>query len=163
MNTRAPVGRGAAVSNRTQSTASNLIMDTIWVGLALTAVAAIVPYIDRATSDTLADHIHAGYPAYSQERIDIAATTYLVYLTVVGVLGVLSWLWVARAVRTGKRWARATATAMFLVGTGIALIDLLINDTSGETGLPPLIGWTGVLPCLPGLLVVTLLWTGEQQ
>jgi plastocyanin len=47
---------------------------------------------------------------------------------------------------------------MFALGTGIALTGLLIKDTSGDTGLPPLLGWVGILPYLAGLLAVTLLW-----
>jgi hypothetical protein len=47
---------------------------------------------------------------------------------------------------------------MFALGTSIALTDLLIKDTSGDTGLPPLLGWAGLLPCVAGLLAVTLLW-----
>ena len=43
----------------------------------------------------------------------------------------------------GKRWARGAATAMFALGTGIALIDLLVKDTSGDAGLPPLLGGPG--------------------
>ena len=63
-----------------------------------------------------------------------------------------------RALKAGKRWARGAATVMFALGTGIALIDLLVRDTSGDTGLPPLLGWAGMLPCLAGLLAVMLLW-----
>jgi hypothetical protein len=65
------------------------------------------------------------------------------------------WFW---AIRAGKRWARGAATAMFALGTGIAVTNLLIRDTSGGTGLPALLGWAGTLPCLAGLLAVTLLW-----
>jgi hypothetical protein len=78
----------------------------MYAGLALTVVATIAPYVDRATGHVLADHIRAGYPTYSQERIDSAVTTYLVILTVVGVLGVVSWVWTTWAVKSGKRWAR---------------------------------------------------------
>ena len=130
----------------------------MYAGLGLTVVAMIVPYVDHATANMLAGHIRAGYPAYTQARIDSAVTIYLVYLSVVGALGVIGWLGTIRAVKAGKRWARGAATAMFALGTGIALIDLLIKDTSGETGLPPLLGWAGMLPCLAGLLAVTLLW-----
>jgi hypothetical protein len=38
------------------------------------------------------------------------------------------------------------------------LYALLVKDTSGETGLAPLLGWIGVLPCLPGLVGVAMLW-----
>ena len=130
----------------------------MYAGLGLTAVAMIVPYVDHATANVLADHIRSGYPTYTQTRIDSAATTYLVYLSVVGALGIICWLWAVRAVKAGKRWARGAATAMFALGTGIALTDLLVKDTSGDTGLPPLLGWAGMLPCLAGLLAVTLLW-----
>ena len=130
----------------------------MYVGLGLTVVAMIVPYVDHATANVLADHIRVGYPAYAQARIDSAVTTYLVYLSVVGALGIICWLWTVWAVKAGKRWARGAATVMFALGTGIALIDLLVKDTSGDTGLPPLLGWAGMLPCLAGLLAVTLLW-----
>jgi len=130
----------------------------MYAGLGLTVLAMIVPYVDHVTANTLAGHIRAGYPAYTQARIDSAVTVYLVYLSVVGALGVICWLATIRAVKAGKRWARGAATAVFALGTGIALIDLLIKDTSGDTGLPPLLGWAGMLPCLAGLLAIVLLW-----
>jgi len=130
----------------------------MYAGLGLTVAALIVPYVDHATANTLASHIRAGYPAYTQARIDAAVTTYLVYLSVVAALGIICWIWTIWAVRAGKGWSRGAATAAFALGTGIALFDLLIKDTSGDTGLPPLLGWTGMLPCLAGLLAVTLLW-----
>ena len=130
----------------------------MYAGLGLTLAAMIVAYVDHATGNVLASHIRAGYPTYTQVRIDTAVTTYLVYLSVVGALGIICWLAAIRAVKAGKRWARGVATAMFALGTGIAVIDLLIKDTSGDTGLPPLLGWAGMLPCLAGLLAVMLLW-----
>jgi hypothetical protein len=135
-----------------------LAIAAMYTGLGLTVIATIVPYLDRATTHLLADHIRAGYPTYTQEAIDSAATSYLVYLSVVGALGILGWLSTIWAVKAGKRWARGAATTMFALGTGIALTDLLIRDTSGDTGLPPLLGWVGMLACLAGLLAVTLLW-----
>ena len=130
----------------------------MYTGLGLAVVALIVPYVDHATANVLAGHIRDGYPTYTQARIDSAVTTYLVYLSVVGALGITCWLWTIWAVKAGKRWARGASTALFALGTAIALTDLLIKDTSGDTGLPPLLGWAGVLPCLAGLLAVTLLW-----
>jgi hypothetical protein len=135
----------------------------MYAGLGLTVVAMTVLYADHATANVLAAHIRAGYPAYTQPRIDSAVTVYLVYLSVVGALGVICWLAAIWAVKAGKRWARGAATAMFVLGTGIAVIDLLVKDTSGDTGLPPLLGWAGMLPCLAGLLAVTLLWKERHE
>jgi hypothetical protein len=47
---------------------------TMYIGVALTVVALIVPYVDHVTTNKLADHIRAGYPTYSQARIDTAVT-----------------------------------------------------------------------------------------
>lgn len=130
----------------------------MYAGLGLTVVAALVPYVDHATADVLAGHIHAGYPGYGPARVDAAATTYLIYLTVVGALGVVGWLAAIRGETAGKRWARPAATVLFVTGSGVALFDLLVRDTSGDTGLPPLLGWIGVLPCLAGMVAVALQW-----
>jgi hypothetical protein len=133
-------------------------INVMYAGLGLTIAAMTVPYVDHATANVLAGHIRADYPAYTQARVNSAVTTYLVYLSIVGALGMLCWLWTIWAVKAGKRWARGAATTMFALGIGIALIDLLVKDTSGDTGLPPLVGWAGMFPCLAGLIAVTLLW-----
>jgi len=130
----------------------------MYAGLVLTVVATIAPYVDRATGGVLADHIENGYPTYTQDRIDSAVTLWVLILSVVGALGVLSWIWTIWAVRTEKEWARWAATTMFALGTSLALTALLIKDTSGDTGLAPLLGWIGMLPCLAGLVAVALLW-----
>lgn len=130
----------------------------MWTGLVLTVIAAVYPFVDRATTHLLADHIRAGYPAYTQTRVDSAVTTYLILLSVVGALGVLAWLWMIWAVKVGKRWARPATTVMFILGASAGLTGLLTKDTSGETGLPPALGWAGMAPCLAGLLAVALLW-----
>ena len=127
-------------------------------GLVVTVLATVVPFVDRATTHLLADHIRAGYPAYDDARVEAAVTAYLVALSVVGVLGAASWLWTAWAVRADKRWARPAATAMFVLGLGVGLTGLLTKDTSGDTGLPATLGWVGMAPSLAGLLAVALLW-----
>ncbi|MEO3751881.1 hypothetical protein [Streptomyces sp. B6B3] len=135
----------------------------MYAGLALTVVATVAPYVDRATTHLLADHIRAGYPTYTETRIDSAVTTYLVLLTVIGALGVAAWLCTTWAVTAGKRWARPTAIVMFVLGTSLGLTGLLTRDTSGETGLPPALGWAGMAPCLAGALAVVLLYTSSHR
>ncbi|MFF4772970.1 hypothetical protein ACFY05_08955 [Microtetraspora fusca] len=130
----------------------------MYAGLGLTVVAVVVPWIDLSTGNVLAGHIRAGYPTFAQERIDTAVMTWLVCLSVVGALGIICWFSTIWAASSGKRWARGVATLMFVLGLGIALFDLLVRDTSGDTGLPSLLGWVGMLPCLAGLLAVALLW-----
>ena len=138
------------------------ILAAMWTGLVLTVIATVYPFVDRATTHLLADHIRTGYPAYTQTQVDSAVTTYLVLLSVIGALGVLAWLGTAQAVKAGKRWARPAATVMLVVGTSVGLTGLLIQDTSGDTGLPPALGWVGLAPCLAGVLAVAWLWTSPR-
>lgn len=147
---RAPYSRARTPKVRHNRSA----MTAMLAGLALTIVALFAPYLDR---DGIVSHIRAGYPSYSAARIDTAADTYVIYLTIVGVLGVLCWLAAMWAVTTGMRWARWATAGTFALATTVALTDLLIRDTSGDTGLPPLLGWIGLLPCLAGLVAVGLL------
>ena len=134
----------------------------MYAGLGLTVATIGVTYGDHATANVLAAHIRSGYPTYSNARIDSAVAIYLVYLTVIGALGMASWLGTIWAVKAGKWWARGAATAMLVLGATIVLTDLLIRDTSGATGLPPLLGWVGLLPCMAGVVAVVLLWTNHE-
>lgn len=129
-----------------------------YAGLALTIAAILVLYADHLTANVLAAHIRAGYPSYTAARIDAATTVYLVYLSVLGVLGIAGWAITIGAVARRKPWARWLATGLFVAGTGIALFNLTVRDTSGDTGLPALLGWAGILPCVAGLVLVITLW-----
>jgi hypothetical protein len=130
----------------------------MYLGLAFTVVAAAVPFVDHVTSDVLADHIRSGYPDYSEAKVSSAVAAYLTYLAIIGVLGVVAWLWSIRTTKRGAAAAPILATVMFLLGSAVALTNLFIKETSGERALPMLFGVTGVLPVLPGLIAVALLW-----
>jgi hypothetical protein len=132
------------------------------VGLALTVAATIVPFIDRGTSDLLGDHIRAMYPDYTDSHVSSAATTYLIYLSIIGVFGVAAWLWTIRIARkrAGRAWI--FATAMFLLGSTIALTNLFIQEETGDRALPALYGIVGLLPTLPGLAAVAVLWKADR-
>lgn len=140
---------------RTSSSGSRkAAISAMCVGLVLTIAVTIVPF----TTNALADHIRESYPRYTDARVDTAVTAWLVILTIIGALGVVGWLWTIWIVRTGKRGARWVATTLLVLGAGVGLSDLLVEDTSGDVGLAPMLGWIGLLPCLAGLVAVLLLW-----
>jgi hypothetical protein len=133
-----------------------------YAGLGLTLLATLAPFIDRATTNQIAEHIRAGYPGYTTTEVDAATVTSLVLLGSIGVLGITAWLVTARAIVTAKRWAPIVATAFLVAGVGVGLAELLTRDTSGDTGLPPMYGALALLPCVAGLVVVTTLWRGRD-
>ncbi len=132
------------------------------VGWMFTIAALAAVWVDHATANALAHHIQVSYPHYSKAHIDSAAATYIIYLSVVGALGLIAWLSSIRAVNQDKRWIRPAATLIFILATSLSLTDLLIRDTSGDTGLPALLGWIGMLPSLPGLVTLNLLWKDRK-
>jgi hypothetical protein len=94
--------------------------------------------------------------------VDPPATSAVVaYLVTIGGLGVVAWLWTVRAVSRHKRWARPAATALFVLASGLALLDLTVQEY-GRRILPTQVGLIGLLPCLAGLVAVVLLWRREQ-
>lgn len=130
------------------------------VGLVLTMLTIAVPYLDRETWHTLADHVSSGYPAYDPGRVDEAVSTWLTVLTIIGILGLVGWLTTLWATLSGRRWAPWLAAVLFVAGASTALSALLVEDTSGEPGLPPLLGWLGMLPSVAGAVavVVVVMW-----
>ncbi|MFD1935017.1 MULTISPECIES: hypothetical protein [Nonomuraea] len=130
----------------------------MYVGLALTLIAMLVPLADLAIGDTLSSHVRDVYSAYLQpDQVDSTATVLLTYLLVTGALGVLSWWWLIVAVRRRRRWARVAATIVLALAGCAALVNLFAEEY-GRTIVPAFIGLTGLLPCLAGLAAVVLLW-----
>ena len=75
---RAPQRQSPGLEGRRLMTTTHRERSAIgamYAGLGLTIVAMVVPYIDHATANVLADHIRAGYPTYSQARVDSTVTT----------------------------------------------------------------------------------------
>lgn len=134
---------------------NQIALAMMYAGAGLTLIATLFPFIDQAV---LADHVRNGYPAYGPGEIDAAVTAYLVILSAVGVLALLGWFGTVWAVRAGKGWDHWLATAMFAIAVCLAGAAVTVQDTSGDVGLAPLLGWLQVLPCVPGLAAVVLLW-----
>ncbi|MFJ2030681.1 hypothetical protein [Streptosporangium sp. NPDC087985] len=137
---------------------NQVALAVMYAGAVLTVIATLSPFIDQATTTVLAGHVREGYPAYGPGEINAAVTAYTVILSTVGVLGLLGWLGTVWAVRTGKGWARWLATGMFATAVCLAIAAVTVQDNNGEVGLAPLLGWLQVLPCVPGLAAVVLLW-----
>lgn len=142
------------IARRTRHRASPWLI----VGLALTAAVAIHPFVDAATMGVLARHIGAGYPGYTSNELATAQGAYLAILALVGTVGAVLWIVVMTGVSRGGRWVRFVASAALTVGVLLSAAALTTLDTSGETGLAPLFGWSLLLPCVPGAVAVALLW-----
>lgn len=128
-----------------------------WTGLVLTVVVTVLPFLDGATQ-ILAEHIRSGYPDYTDAEIGAAVSTWQIVLTVLSGLGILGWAWTIWSVRAARRWTPWSATALLAVAVSLALTLLTVQDTSGEVGLAPALGWIWAAPCLAGVAVAVASW-----
>jgi len=124
-------------------------------GLLLTAVALIALAIDQTTVHSIAHHVRALYAPYG---LHPAPTGLYDYLYATQAIGILLWLTTIWVVGRQKRWARVVATTVFVLATGIVLLNLSVSEY-GTRIFPTVWGILGLLPCLAGLAAVVLLWT----
>lgn len=127
-------------------------------GLILNVIATVVPVVDIATVDTISDHVRAAYPAWGPASVGADRNAMVIYLVITGVLGIVTWLYVIRAVKAGKRLARAAATSAFAAGVLLALLNLTTGGGQYDVILPAGYGVLTLLPSLAGLIVVVSLW-----
>ncbi len=138
MDNRLQAGRGAENRQPNTTTTTGSVIAAMYACLAMTVVAIILAYVDLAASNTLTDHIRAGYPTYTQTRIDTAATTYLVYLSIIGVLGVVGWPRFSRRSRSSMGVAAPAVgapggTPGVYSNTNYLLLCQLLEQITGTT------------------------------
>ncbi len=119
-------------------------------GLAIVTINSIVNAINAASSRT-----DPGYTPIQLDRVRGAIVTILV---LVGLAQSALWLWMARANKGGRSWARVTSTVFFGIYTLGTLITLARPDVG--TGFIKLLGITG---WLIGGAAVVLLWQRQSS
>lgn len=127
-------------------------------GLVLTVIATLAPVVDMFTVDTISDHVRESYPDWGSALVDADRNAMVIYLVITGVLGILCWLFVIRAIIAGKRWARLAAAISLVAGTVGALVNLTLPGGEYDVILPIGYGTLTLLPCLAGLAAVFSLW-----
>lgn len=130
----------------------------MYVGLALTALAALAPLVDIATVDTLSGHVRDAYPDWGPQLVEADRNAIAIYLAATGVLGTLGWLLTTWAITTRKRWARTATTVGFAAGILVALTNLGMSGEQYEVIVPHAYGALTLLPCLAGLAAVVSVW-----
>ncbi len=128
------------------------------LGLLLTVVELIALVIDQTAVHGIAHHLSALYAPYGLHPDPDWLFYYLYATTATGILLWLTTIWV---VRRQKRWARVIAATVFVVATGIALLNLSVSEY-GTRIFPLFWGILGLLPCVAGLAAVVLLWTAGR-
>lgn len=155
--TPGPTGVGP-VAGRPPRPARRAVV-AMYTGLALTVLPMLALAYDLTSTGALARHLHEVYAGYVTPPDEAAVAA---YLFTIGALAVVGWLWMVWAVRRQKRWVRPAASGLFLLGTVVALAHLTVTEY-GQTILPTSVGLAGLLPLIPGLVAVVLLWRRRES
>ena len=108
--------------------------------------------ITKAAIKANATRRSQGKSVLTAAQIHTLGNVTLVFLVVIGIIGVLLWLWMAWANNKGSSWARIVATVLF----GLNTISLFVDVGRASIAIiPAAIGW------LIGLVAVVLLWRRE--
>lgn len=120
----------------------------MYTGPGLTIVAMLVPIIELASTCELSRHLHE---VYAGHNVNVpAASAIVAYLVTIGALGIVAWLWMVWAVRRHKRWARAAATVLFVLASGLAWSASPSRSTARRF-CPPTLGLLACFPVSPAL------------
>jgi hypothetical protein len=121
--------------------------------VALSAVLLAAAVVDQTGGHSLTEHATGVYAPYG-ERPDPNLLYGLVY-TVAGV-GVLLWLLVVRAVRSGRRSAAVLTVVVATITAALAVL-LLASTEYGAQIFPPVWGILALLPPAAGVATTVLL------
>ncbi len=105
--------------------------------------------VTKAAQKANATNARAGKATLTAAQIHTLANVTVLLLAVLGIIGVLLWLWMAWANNKGSNWARIVATVLFALNT----ISLLFS-----LGRASLTVSFILLEWLVGLIAIVLLW-----
>ena len=129
----------------------------MWAGAALSLVVLAVTFltadsIKRSIADRLCEQSN-----YSQHTADTQYQTLIASTVVVSLLGVVVWLWMARANGAGKKWARLFATGLGATN----ILGFLVSVTADGVTVPQIV--LGGLNLLLAAAVLVLLWHPDSS
>jgi hypothetical protein len=125
----------------------------MYAGAAMTAIGVLISVIAVAAGEKA---LHQSHPHATLAQLH-ATQNFLITIAIVsGLLEIGAWLFMARANRSGLRWARIVATVLFALGTWNLVAHLIGKGTPTSQAYTALV-W------LIGLGAVFFLWQKDSS
>jgi len=124
----------------------------MYAGAIVSALSLIVGVV---TIGSLRSALQRANPSYTSSQLHTAEVAGVVFIVVLGLIGIGLWIWMAMANKRGGNWARITATVFF----GLNTVSLLVGLARPEPLASRLVG---LLIWLIGLGAVVMLWRSES-
>ena len=112
-----PYPTGGADPEPARPTPPPPVVNAVWLMYAGAVISAISLIITLVTVGSLKTAIHNADPSLTATKLHSAEVAAVVVAIVFGLIGIGLWLWMARANKAGKNWARITATVFFGLDT----------------------------------------------
>jgi hypothetical protein len=125
----------------------------MYAGAAVSAISLIVTLL---TIGGLKTAIRSRDPSFTQTQLHSAEVVAVTFAVILGLIGIGLWIWMARANKAGKNWARITSTVFF----GLDTLGLLASFGQAETLLGRLVS---LVVWLIGLGAIVMLWRKESS
>jgi hypothetical protein len=147
-----PVERGpqpASLRNAVRLMIAGAAIALIGVIITLAFSSKIKSAVTKAAIKANATRRGEGKTVLTASQIHSLANITVVFLAVIGIIGVLLWLWMAWANNRGRNWARIVATVLFALDT----ISLIFEVGRASVSFIFVgLGW------LIGLVTIVFLW-----
>jgi hypothetical protein len=130
-------------------------VQVMYLGALASLVGIIIELLTRHSLRTYI-HDHSTRNGHPLTATQVADTYHaeLVVLVVVGLIGVVLWLWMAQMNKAGKNWARITSTVFFALDTLGAIGGLAGGALSGGS----VNRFYGLVVWVIGVAAILLLW-----
>ncbi|HEY8474255.1 MAG TPA: hypothetical protein VIL37_16685 [Natronosporangium sp.] len=133
------------------------------IGAGLQAVCIALPLLDLWVFGSVERHVQRAYPEWGPDEVALDRNAIVIYLAIVGVLGLAAWLGTIWAAKRDWR-VRGTVTTLFVAGMGLLGINAGLGGDAYDQIVPPWLGLTLlVIPALPGVTALVAAWAGRHQ
>ena len=141
----------ATTASRTATHSARRAITTMYVGLVVSALLAVLTFVDQVAVGDITDALWDEYPDYTGGEIDTEAGAAAAALYVLAALGIVCWLWLATATRRG--WGRTR-----LISTIVFVLAVVGSMSMAYVPLPGYLATAHWLPCVVGLVALVMLW-----
>jgi len=125
----------------------------MYVGAAVSTVSLIISLIDIGGTKSA---IRKARPSLTAAQVNQLNTFIIALAIISGVLGIVLWLWMARANGNGRNWARIVSSVLFALAT-VDLWGVLSQPKTLLSLIFPVLTW------LVGLGAIIFLWRRESS